>query len=377
MHPFVATAAAYSWRILVIAGVVVGGLWLIGRLAVVVVPIAVALFVSRILQPVVAWLKGHGWRPGLAALAVMAASAVVIAGAGWLIVPAVVDEFQGLGGTLDEAVNDIEDWIVEDGPIDISRQELQDYEDQALDYAREVVSSSGGGLGGTAGLILEIPAGALLAVFLTFFMLKDGGPFVRWVHRSLPESRRDDAAAFGRSAWRTLGGYLRGAALLGLVEGIVIGGTVWLVGGELVIPIVVLTFAAAFVPIVGAIVAGVVAVLVTLVSAGFAPALIVAGVAIAVQQLDNDLLAPVIYGKNVELHPAIILVSVVAGGALFGFAGTVFAVPVVAVAINAWRDVRGTGAADDAADDAADADTDDVPGTDVAEDARDGPSTAP
>ena len=112
-----------------------------------------------------------------------------------------------------------------------------------------------------------------------------------------------------------------------------------LVGSSLVVPVMVVTFLAAFVPLVGAIAAGVVAVLVALVTAGPVPALIVAAVAIIVQQLDNDLLAPVIYGRALKLHPLVVLLGIAAGGALFGFVGTVFAVPVLAVAINAVSEI--------------------------------------
>jgi predicted PurR-regulated permease PerM len=135
-------------------------------------------------------------------------------------------------------------------------------------------------------------------------------------------------------AWETIGGYLRGSGLLGVVEALIIGGTMAVAGAELVAPVMVLTLAAAFVPMVGAVVAGIVAVLVTLATASFTAALIVGGVAIVVQQLDNDLLAPVIFGKALSLHPLIILFAVVGGGALFGFAGTVLAVPVTAVIVN-------------------------------------------
>ena len=120
----------------------------------------------------------------------------------------------------------------------------------------------------------------------------------------------------------------------------IIGVTSLLVGANLVVPVMVVTFLAAFVPIVGAVAAGVVAVLVALVTAGPVPALIVAAVAIVVQQLDNDLLAPVIYGRTLRLHPLVILLGIAAGGSLFGLVGTVFAVPVLAVVLNAAGEVR-------------------------------------
>jgi predicted PurR-regulated permease PerM len=136
-----------------------------------------------------------------------------------------------------------------------------------------------------------------------------------------------------------LGRYLRGAATLGVVEACAIGVALFVSGGRLVLPVMLLTFMAAFVPIVGAVVAGVTAVLVALVTGGVATAVIVAIVALVVQQLDNDVLAPWIYGRALALHPVVILVSVVAGGALFGIVGTLLAVPVVAVAVNVSKEL--------------------------------------
>jgi putative heme transporter len=155
-----------------------------------------------------------------------------------------------------------------------------------------------------------------------------------------PHHRRDLASRVGARAWRTLGGYLRGSATLGVIEGIIIGTTVWLVGGSLAIPVAVITFFAAFVPFAGAIVAGLIAVLVTLVTAGFGGAVVVAVVALLVQQLDNDFLAPWVFGKNLELHPLIVLVAITAGGTLFGAFGAFLGVPVSAVIINILAETR-------------------------------------
>ena len=338
VNPALVRTAAYGWRILVLAAVVVGALLLLGRLLVVVVPIFVALLAVRVLEPPAAALRRRGWGPGLAALAVFGAAIAAVAGVVALLVPPMVSEFSDLKPTLDNAVDDVETWFVEDSPFDLTREEVTDYRERIVDRGREFVESSG--LQGRASLLLEIPAGALLAFFLTFFALKDGAGAVERALSRLPEPRQQRWRAIAESAWTTLGGYLKGAALLGLVEAVVIGLTLWLVGGDLVLPVMVLTFAAAFVPIIGAITAGVVAVLVALVASGPTGALIVGGVALLVQQLDNDLLAPVIYGRNVEIHPVVILVSIVAGGALFGVVGTLFAVPVVAVGLNAWSTDR-------------------------------------
>jgi predicted PurR-regulated permease PerM len=155
-----------------------------------------------------------------------------------------------------------------------------------------------------------------------------------------PDHRRDLTVRIGARAWRTLGGYLKGSATLGVIEGFVIGTTVWLVGGSLAIPVGVITFFAAFLPFLGAIVAGIVAILVTLVTSGVGGAIVVAVVALLVQQLDNDLLAPWVFGKNLELHPLIVLFAITAGGTLFGVFGAFLAVPVSAVLINIVAEIR-------------------------------------
>ena len=340
VHPAVSTAAAYAWRLLVIAAVVVGIIWLLGELKVVFVPILIAILLSRVLEPLASRLRQRGCRPGLAAATVLlgfiAALALVIS----LILPAVVDQFSGLGPTLSEAVDDLETWLVEDAPVDISRDDIDRATEQLGERLSDLLRSPPGELAGAAGLLVEIPTGGLLAVFLTFFMVKDGERFVNWVRRSVPEERRELASAAASRGWAAVGAFLKGAAILGTVESIIIGLAVFLVGGELVAPIMVLTFAAAFVPILGAITAGVIAVLVTLVTAGAVPALIIAVVAIVVQQLDNDLLAPVIYGRMLQIHPSLILVGVVSGGALFGIVGTLFAVPVLVVSLSVGDEVR-------------------------------------
>ncbi len=342
VHPLVERAGAYSWRLLAIAAVVVGALWLIGQLTLVVAPTVVAVLVARALAPISGRLRRHRWPPGLAALASMMGAFVVVGGLIALATPSVASEFDSIGPTVDQALDDLEDWIVDDAPVQVSRDSVERLRERVEDGARQLVRSGGdGAVLDRATLVAEVLAGLLLATLLTFFMLRDGERFVAWwcgrATTATGRARRRDAA---NAAWRALGAFLRGAALLGVVEAVAIGGTAALVGGALVAPIMLFTFFGAFVPVVGATAAGVVAVLVTLVTGGIGAAIIVAVVAVVVQQFDNDLLAPVIYGRALQLHPVVILVSVLAGGALFGLAGTMLAVPVVAVCVSAWREAR-------------------------------------
>ncbi|MEZ5176928.1 MAG: AI-2E family transporter [Acidimicrobiales bacterium] len=230
--------------------------------------------------------------------------------------------------------------LVEDSSLDITRADVKEFEDSISERSRDVLTRSTDSVARGARLVVETVVSLVLALVLTFFALKDGPQFQRWARSLVPRRRQAHADEVARSAWSIMGGYLRGAALLGLLEGVIIGGTMAITGAHLALPVALLTFAAAFVPLVGATVAGVIAVLVTLASAGLSEALVVGLVALLVQQFDNELLAPWIYGKALSLHPVIILLSITAGTALFGVVGTLLAVPVTAIAIDAVSILR-------------------------------------
>lgn len=339
MHPRVEWLAGYSWRLIVIGIVALAGLWLVQRLAPVVVPLAIATFLTRLLLPISNALRRRRWRPGLAAITTLVVFLALLAGVFALIVPSIADEAATLGPTVTQAIDDVQDWLVDESPFDVSREAIDRLRERAGGGLADLFSASDGQFADGAALLAEVIAGLFLALFLTFFMLRDGARLAAWASaRARPERR----ATFQRAAergWWTLGGYIRGAAALGVIEAIAMGLALLLSGGGLVAPVMIVTFVAAFVPIVGAIFAGFIAVLVGLVTGGVTTAAVVAVVAIVVQQLDNDFLAPWVYGRALNLHPAAVLVSVVAGGALFGIAGTLLAVPVVAVAVNVTKEL--------------------------------------
>jgi predicted PurR-regulated permease PerM len=340
VHPVVDRLAAYSWRLLVIAAAGVGILWLIGRLWVGFLALVLVVLLARLLAAPAARLRSLGWPPAVVALFVLLGFLVALGAALTLVGMAVGEEADQLGPTVTEAVNDLEDWLVEESPFDVSRADIERFRDEFPETVGDILRSSTGRLASGAVAAVEGVVGVILGLIITFFAIKDGDRFVRWILGLLPPHRREIAGVMGRRAWETVGGYLRGAALLGVVEGIVIGVTIALVGGRLAVPVGALTFILAFIPIVGAIVAGVVAVLVTLATAGGTAALIVLIVVVAVQQLDNDILAPVVYGRTMQLHPVAILLAISAGGALFGVPGTFLAVPITAVAVNVIAEAR-------------------------------------
>ncbi|HEX6166745.1 MAG TPA: AI-2E family transporter [Acidimicrobiales bacterium] len=356
VHPVVVQAGAYAWRLIAIGIVGWALLQLLTALWVLVLAGAVAMLLGRALDPVANVFRRLDWPPALVAATTLVGFLLVLAGIVTVLVPTIVDEFSDLGPTIEDAVDDVEDWLVEDSPFDVSRQDIEDFREESRDrITTSLESQSGTVVSGTV-VAFEVITGLVLSLITTFFLLKDGGRFGRWMLTLLPEDRRPLVTRLAARSWQTLGGYLKGSATLGVIEGVIIGLTVWIVGGSLAVPVAVITFFAAFLPFAGAVLAGTVAVLVTLVTAGPGDALIVLVVAVLVQQFDNDLLAPIVFGKNLQLHPLIVLGAIVAGSTLFGAFGAVLAVPVTAVVINVLADWRAHDAEQVEQDDAGAAD---------------------
>lgn len=329
--------AAWSWRLILVGLATYGIALLAVRLSLVLLPVAIALLLTTALMPVRRALTDRGVPVPLAMLGVVLTFFGVIAAAGLVVVPPLIEEFRDLPDTLRAAADDVQDWLV-DG-LGVDRQLAEDGR-RELEGAIEGARVPDGAVVEGATLVGQLLAGFLLAIVVTFFAVKDGELIQRKVLSWFPEDRVPGIRAAGNAAWSALGGYLRGSATLGAFEGVVIGVTLLLVGAGLALPVAVLTFFAAFFPFVGAIAAGVVAVSVALVTSGPGAAAIVAVVAIAVQQLDGDVLAPLIYGKALELHPLVVILAITSGGALAGLAGAFIAVPLVAVGLRATAAVR-------------------------------------
>jgi len=339
VHRTVDVLAGYAWRLLVIAAAAIAGLWLVAKLWVVFLALVVAVLLARVLASPAAWLRRRVPAAPAAAAALLGLL-LGLAAAIAAISVAVAGQVADLEPTVSDAIDDIEEWLVEDSPFDVSRRDIDEFRESLGDRVSSSVRDSSGSIVSGALVAAEGVLSLVLGLIITFFLLKDGDRFLAFVRSVVPAARGERAARMARRAWHTLGGYLRGAATLGVVEGAIIGVTLTLVGAELAVPMAVLTFLAAFVPFAGAIVAGVLAVLVALATGGATAAIIVAVVAFVVQQLDNDVLAPIVYGRALEIHPVVVLLSIAAGGALFGIAGSFLAVPVTAVAWNVVAEAR-------------------------------------
>lgn len=328
--PFLARAAAISWRfvaVVVAAAIVVT---VLVRLRVVVLPIVVSLFVATLLMPIADRLRSWGLRPALAAWITMASAVVVFVGVTSFIVLEAIDESEMLTEDLSEATDEIEDWLV-DGPLGLERDQVRDGRERLADAVSENSDALTAGAVRFGSIALEVVAGGILAVVLLFFVLKDGHKAGEAIASLVGAERGDDLRELGVKAWQTMSGYLRGVAITGVVDAVIIGIGLALLGVPLVVPLMLLIFAGAFIPLVGATAAGVLAAMVALVSGGPGTALAVGALVLVVQQIEGDVLAPLVLGRAVRLHAVTILLSLTAGSVVAGIIGAFLAVPLAAV----------------------------------------------
>lgn len=327
----VRAAAAWSWRLLLIGAAIAAGLWVVAQLKVIVVPIAVALLLTVLLTPVQRFYRRRlRMSRGLASGAALISLLVVIAGLITVAGQQIVSGFQELR---DQAVDGFEkftDWLA-DGPFGLDSVTISSYLDQAQSAITENQSSIVSGALGAATTIGHVVAGALIALFCTFFFLLDGRTIWSWVVGLVPRRARDSVHQAGRRGIVTLSAYTRTQILVAAVDAVGIGiGAAFFVP-SLALPLAILVFVGSFIPIVGAIVTGAVAVLVVLVAQGWVQALIMLGIVLLVQQIEGHILQPFLMGHAVSLHPVAVLLVVAAGSFAAGIVGALFAVPIAAV----------------------------------------------
>jgi predicted PurR-regulated permease PerM len=336
--PWLARSAALSWRLLLVAAAVAVVAVLV-YLRLVVLPVVVALFLTTLLAPPVRWLRARGWAALAATWTVIAAALLLTVGVVAVLAPQVGPQFGTLGDQVGEGLDDVQRWLRE-GPLHFSESQLSDLLTRARQEAQANSAGLTRGVLTGAALAVEVVTGALLSLVLTFFFVKDGDRIGDWIARQAGEGVSEELRAVGRRAFDTLGAYLRGVALVGLVDAVLIGIGLALVGVPLAVPLAFLVFLGAFFPIVGAFLSGVFAALVALVSKGVVAALVIVAITVAVQQLEGHVLAPVVLGRAVKLHPVVILLALTGGGVVGGIAGAALAVPAVAVATSVGSYLR-------------------------------------
>jgi len=323
-------AAAWSWRLLVITAVLAVVGLLIARLHLIVVPVVVALLLSAVAQPAAAWLARAGWPRPLAAATVVLGGLGLISLVVWLVVRAFRRGYGDLAASVRTGLDDARNWLV-NGPLGLSQQQL----DHAAASVRRSLSDNRdlltSGALSTATTVGHVLTGVLLALFTTFFFVKDGRQIWLWITGLLPRRVRDRVDQAGLRSWGTLISYVRATMLVALVDALGIGLAVAILGVPLALPLGVLVLLGSFIPLIGATLTGLVAVLVALVSKGLLTGLLVLAAVIAVQQLEGHVLQPLLLGRAVRIHPLAVALSIATGVLLAGIVGALVAVPLVAV----------------------------------------------
>ncbi len=333
--PALRIAASWSWRLLLVAAAVALLVIAVRALALVVVPLAIALLLTALLFPLVRLLSGRLRFP--VSLASFVAILVLIVAVGGLLTFAGTAIASGMTDLLDQArsgLDSVVDWL-HTGPLHLSDRELKSY----LDTAKDTVTSSGWlamGLSWAASLG-HVLAGFLITLFATFFFLAQGHRIAVFLIALMPRAAQEPTYQAGRRGWTSVTSYVRTQVIVAAIDAVGIALGALILRLPLVFPLAVLVFLTAFIPIVGAIAAGAVAVLIALVTHGLTVAIIMLVVVIGVQEIEAHLLQPFLMGHAVDLHPLAVLIAVVIGGTLLGIVGALFAVPAMAFANSAIR----------------------------------------
>ncbi|MEU7872456.1 AI-2E family transporter [Dactylosporangium sp. NPDC049140] len=329
-------AGAWSWRVILVVAAAYLLLRLLATLSVVVIPVAVALLLAALFEPAAAGLRNRGVNRSLAAGLVLVTGLLVVGGGLTLIVQTFISQFDDLALQVGQGVDQVQNWLAR-GPLHLSDAQLS----QGVDKLRQTVSTNQGALTSgalsTATTLTELLAGFFVVLFTLFFFLRDGGQIWQFLCRLLPRPARVPVARAGHYSWHTLVSYVRATVLVAFVDAAGIGIGLAILRVPLALPLAALVFLGAFIPVVGATLSGVVAVLVALVTQGPVTALIVLGIVIAVQQLEGHVLQPLIMGRAVALHPLAVILAIATGVVTAGIVGGLVAVPLLAVANTAVR----------------------------------------
>jgi len=337
VHPLVRKAAAWSWRLLLILAAVIAVAWVVMRLELIVVPVALATMLAAMLLPVVDILDRRGLPRGLAVALVLLTGFVVVGGILTLVVSQFIEGMPALVEQVTKSIDGVRNWLNTGFLKDFVADPINNASQTAIDALKSNGGKLTSGALSTAGTITELFAGAALVFFTLIFLLQGGRNIFAYVTTIFPSSVRERVRDAGRAGFHSLTGYVRATFLVALVDAVGIGTGLAIMGIPLALPLASLVFLGAFIPLVGAVIAGGLAVIIALIAKGWVFALITLGLIVAVQQLESHILQPLVMGRAVSVHPLAVILAIAAGGFLAGIVGALLAVPTVAVLNSAVR----------------------------------------
>ena len=347
--PLVRKTAAWAWRLLVIFAAIVALLWVVTKVELIVVPVALATMLTALLLPAVDFLDRRSLPRGVAVALVLLGGIGIVGGILSFVITQFIDGVPALAKQVTASIEGVSDWL-QHGPLEISPDQIDQARKSAIDALQNNQEKLTTGALSTASTLTEIVTGALLVLFTLIFVLHGGRNIFAFVTKIVPVGVRERVRDAGRAGFRSLIGYVRATFLVALVDAVGIGTGLAIMGIPLALPLASLVFLGAFIPLVGAVIAGFLAVVVALIAKGWIFALITLGLIIAVQQLEGHVLQPLVMGRAVSIHPLAVVLAIAAGGVLAGIVGALLAVPTVAFLNSAVRVLL---ASDPAAEEAA------------------------
>ncbi|MFF5209007.1 AI-2E family transporter [Streptosporangium sp. NPDC000396] len=323
-----------AWRLLGIIALIAVILWGLHAVMAVVIPIIIGLAITTLLLPPYRWLTGRGLSRALATTVVCVGGFLLLVAFVALLVPPTIDGVAQLRQSIDKVTGDLQSLVSSSGLGEAKASQLFDQVKQYL--SRQAGKIASGALTGVR-TVGEVMVGLVLAMILSIYFLHGGDRLFRWITDLAPRGIRRTLYESGNVIFDVVGRYIRGVAIVGLVDGFFIGVALWILGVPIALPLAVLTFVGAFLPIVGAFTAGLLAAVVALVAKGWLVALIVVAVTVLVQQIEGHVLAPQIYGRALQLPSAIILIVIALGSVIGGIVGAFLAAPVASVVVALIR----------------------------------------
>lgn len=327
-------AGAWSWRILVLAGAIALIIYLVIQLRLVVVPLLVAVLLAALLVPFVQFVRRHGWPKWLGVAVAELGLIGIVTGLVYLIVTQILRGFPELSDRSISFFEDVKQLLLT-SPLHLTEDQLAEYLKQTW---ASIQKDSGWLLSGAlqfGSSFGHLLAGILLTLFATLFLLIDGDKIWAWIVGLFPKKARAAVNGAGKAGWVTLSDFVRVQIFVAFIDALGIGLGAWILGlifggFPLVVPIAIAVFLGSFIPVVGAVLTGAIAVFVALVYLGPWQALIMLGIVLLVQQIEGHVLQPLVMGNAVKVHPLAVVLAVAAGGFLAGISGALFAVPLVA-----------------------------------------------
>jgi predicted PurR-regulated permease PerM len=334
--PLVRKTAAWAWRLLVIGTAIVALLWAVKKLDLIVVPVALATLLAALLLPIVDFLDRRGAPRGGAVALVLLGGFAVVGGILAFVVTQFIEGAPALVEQVSTSMKGVSDWLTQ-GPLHVNQEQIESARKSAVEALQNNQVKLTSGALSTASTLTEIVTGALLVLFTLIFVLHGGRHIYGFVTKVFPEDVRERVRDAGRAGFHSLIGFVRATFLVALVDAVGIGTGLAIMGIPLALPLASLVFLGAFIPLVGAVVAGFFAVIVALIAKGLIYALITLGLIIAVQQLEGHVLQPLVMGRALSIHPLAVVLAIAGGGVLAGIVGALLAVPTVAFLNSAVR----------------------------------------